>query len=158
MTKKAPDIASFSREIVKLMKKHNCYIVGNVRLKLDDDFTDYTCEPVQDIKYGLITDRGNFLSCSYQEKREESSFNPISSKITLMDKDKLLANGILSPIDQKSAFHNRRDWADHLKQHNCVEFGNDLNNAKIRSDIRGDYNVREELGKATYEVASKYGY
>lgn len=82
-----------------------------------------------------------------------------SSSITLMDKDKLLANGILSPLDQKSAFHNRKDWGEHLKRNGCVEVGNDLNKAtEKKREIKGDFDVRAELSKVTHQVMEKYGH
>lgn len=80
-------------------------------------------------------------------------------KLTIVDGDKLLANGVLSPIDQKTVFHNRKDWAEHLKRHNCIEFGNDFNKSteKMR-EIKGDFDCREQLTKATHQIAEKYGH
>lgn len=81
------------------------------------------------------------------------------AKMSILDKDKLLANGVLSPLDMKTAFHNRRDYADHLKRNGCVEIGNDFNNStKKDREIKGDFDVRAELAKTTHEVMDKYGY
>lgn len=83
----------------------------------------------------------------------------VSGKIGILDKDKLLANGVVSPLDGKTAFHNRREWANHLKANGCVEIGNDFNNStKKKREIHGDFDCREELGKATYQVMEKYGH
>ena len=78
---------------------------------------------------------------------------------TIMDKDKLLANGIISPLDMKTAFHNRRDYADHLKRNGCVEIGNDFNKStEKKREIKGDFDVRAELSEATHRVMEKYGH
>lgn len=80
-------------------------------------------------------------------------------KITLLDRDKLLANGIVSPLDQKTAFHNRRDWGEHLKRNDCVEVGNDFNKStEKKREIKGDFDCRKELAQATHQVMEKYGY
>lgn len=92
-------------------------------------------------------------------KREDARMGRQISSITLMDKDKLLANGILSPLDQKTAFHNRKDWGEHLKRNGCVEIGNDLNKAtEKKREIKGDFDCRAELGKVTHQVMEKYGH
>lgn len=81
------------------------------------------------------------------------------SKISIMDKDKLLANGVLSPLDMKTAFHNRVDYADHLKRNGCVEVGNDFNKStEKKREIKGDFDVRAELSKVTHQVMDKYGH
>lgn len=82
-----------------------------------------------------------------------------ASKITICDRDKLLANGVLSPIDNKTHFSNRRDWNNHLKANDCVEIGNDFNSAReVPGQLRGDYDIRSDLAKATHEVMDKYGH
>lgn len=90
--------------------------------------------------------------------KEDARIGQKSGKVTIQDRDKLLANGILSPLDGKTAFHNRRDWADHLKRNNCVEYGNDMNNHKAPTEVRGDFDCRKELSEATYQVMEKHGH
>lgn len=90
--------------------------------------------------------------------REDARIGRNSLKITLQDKDVLLRNGVISPLDGKTAFHNRREWAEHLKLNNCVEIGNDFNNAKPRTEIRGDFDCRKELAQVTHQVMEKYGH
>lgn len=92
------------------------------------------------------------------EYNRKQSYSP-SHKMTIFDRDKLLADGILSPIDRKTAFSNRKDWAEHLRANGCVEIGNDFNNAKeIPGKLRGDFDVRDDLGRATYQVMEKHGH
>lgn len=93
--------------------------------------------------------------CAREDRRMcKKDFN-----LTLMDRDVLLKDGILSPLDMKTAFHNRRDWADHLKRHDCVEVGNDLNNSTLKKrEIKGDFDCRAELAQATHQIADKYGH
>lgn len=80
-------------------------------------------------------------------------------KISLLDKDKLLTNGVVSPLDQKSVFHNRADWGDHLKRNGCVEIGNDYGDStKKKREIKGDFDCRDALGQAVQQVGEKYGY
>lgn len=107
----------------------------------------------------ITNDEGdNFIKAMKIGQRCEDNRNTKTLKITLMDKDKLLANGVKSPINKKS-FTNRREWKEHLKANGCVEVGNDFNNAKeVAGKLRGDYDVRDDLGKATYEVMAKYGH
>lgn len=82
-----------------------------------------------------------------------------SNKISILDKDKLLANGVLSPLDMKTAFHNRRDYADHLKRNGCVEIGNDFNKStEKKREIKGDFDCHSELSEATHRVMEKYGH
>lgn len=163
MAKQSQNVALFTTELKKLMDKHGCYLVGNIKVKItsDDrlDLTTYLCEVAEAIDCGMgIFDRmGPFLIGHANQKISHSNFDAKKSNITVLMADKLLENGVLSPINQE-AFHNRREWKEHLKANNCVEFGNDLNNAKPRSDVRGDFNCREELGKATYEIMEKYGH
>lgn len=86
---------------------------------------------------------------------------PETSKVktVIMDKDRLLRDGVLSPLDQKSTFHNRQAWGEHLKANDCVEVGNDLNNAtQKKREIRGDFDCRAELTQATQQVMEKYGH
>ena len=92
---------------------------------------------------------------NWAESREYSK----SLKISILDKDKLLANGVLSPLDMKTAFHNRRDYADHRKRNRCVEVGNDFNNStKKKRQIEGDFDCRAELSQATHQIMEKYGH
>lgn len=90
--------------------------------------------------------------------RAQSPPENSASRIAIMDRDVLLKNGVTSPIDPKQSFTNRRDWAEHLKRNDCVEIGNDFNNAVPRKEIRGDFNCREELSKVTHQVMEKYGH
>jgi len=84
---------------------------------------------------------------------------PVSNApVTISMRDKLLENGVISPLDGKTAFHNRHSWAEHLKKNGCVEIGNDFNNAtQKKREIKGDFDCRDELGRATYQIAEKYG-
>jgi hypothetical protein len=165
MAKKAPNLLLFTRDLQKLMQKHGCYLLGNHRISTDEiiNSTTLACEVTAEIavQSGIhtITDRsGPFIIVNADRKEIIPSFyQGNKSHVSIMDKDRLLANGVVSPIDQ-TVFHNRRDWANHLKSHDCVEFGNDLNNAKAPTEMRGDFNCREELGKATYQIMEKYGH
>lgn len=49
----------------------------------------------------------------------------------------------------------RRQHREFLKQHGCVEIGNDFNNAKSPKEVRGDFNVRPELSRAVHQVLNK---
>ncbi len=84
------------------------------------------------------------------------SWKTPGGRLNFYNNDKLLDNGVRSPVDGR-VYSNKKTWRDNLKAHGCVEVGNDLNNAKPRSEIRGDYNVRQELARATYEVLNKQG-
>lgn len=76
-----------------------------------------------------------------------------STHITIVDRDKLLANGVLSPLDHQTYFTNRKDWADHLKANGCVEIGNDYNNSiKNNREVKGDFDCRKELAQATHQI------
>lgn len=102
------------------------------------------------------------MAFSLSDKLAEWNRNqPYETKgsIIIQDRDALLKDGIVSPLDGKTAFHNRRDWANHLKANDCVEVGNDFNNsAQKKKEIKGDFDCRNELGHATYQVMDKYGH
>jgi hypothetical protein len=165
MAKKAPNLVLFTRDLQKLMQKHGCYLLGNLSVTTGDhlDYTTLSCEIAEYIMIPtgmhMVKDTsGPFIVIDADRKEIAPSFyQGNKSHVSIMDKDRLLANGIVSPIDQ-TVFHNRREWANHLKSHDCVEFGNDLNNAKAPTEMRGDFNCREELGKATYQIMEKYGH
>jgi hypothetical protein len=76
--------------------------------------------------------------------------------VTIIDKDKVINGGMKSPIDGK-VYGNRSDWNNHLKANDCVEMGNDLNNAKPRTEIRGDFATKEDVGRAVNEVFERRG-
>lgn len=73
----------------------------------------------------------------------------------IIDKDRLLANGIASPID-KSMHTNRRTWKEHLKANGCVEIGNDFNKSTGKKPLEGNFDCRKELTEATNRVWDKY--
>ena len=89
---------------------------------------------------------------------EDIRFPYMKGKIVVRDADILLKDGIKSPLDQKSVFTNRKDWAEHLKRNGCVEIGNDYNNKKPSKEIHGDFDCRKELAQAVNQVADKYGH
>lgn len=76
--------------------------------------------------------------------------------ITIINRDKLLEGGVKSPADGKT-YSTRREWNDHLKANNCVELGNDLNNAKPRTEVRGDFATKSDVAQAVNEVFEKRG-
>lgn len=80
--------------------------------------------------------------------------NEKKDKVTVIITDVLLKDGVVSPIDQKSVFHNRKDWGEHLKRNNCVELGNDR---MPERKIQGNFNCRKELTQATRQVLEKQG-
>lgn len=76
-----------------------------------------------------------------------------SQNLCIIDKDKLLKDGVVSPLDQKTYFTNRKAWGEHLKANGCVEIGNDYNNStRKKREIKGDFDCRRELAHATQQV------
>lgn len=75
---------------------------------------------------------------------QASSDQKISpNKISIVDKDVLLKDGVKSTVDGKK-YSNRREWNEHLKRNHCVEIGNDYNN-HTPAPPAGDHNVRSDL-------------
>lgn len=95
------------------------------------------------------------IACAIEDNRLSGHEK---SKITVMDHDILLKDGVKSPLDQKTYFTNRQRWKDHLKANGCVEIGNDFNDAKPRTEVRGDFDCRKELSQAVYQVMEKHGH
>jgi hypothetical protein len=166
MDKNTHNLVLFTKGLKKLMDKHGCYLLGNLDVISSEsphlDIQTHKCEIVDFVWVNVGVHRcrdmsGPFIVSSAELKEVESGFKSEKIKITVMDKDVLLRDGVKSPITQE-AFHNRAGWKEHLKAHGCVEVGNDYNNAKPREEVRGDFNCREELGKATYQVMEKYGH
>lgn len=158
MEKKAPDLVVFTKELKKLMDKHGLFLCGRVSTQEKSENEVYSLDIKDRWTSGSYVEIGPFLIGYIDSAPSITDYSIKKKSFSVMDKDKLLANGVVSPLDGKTAFHNRRDWADHLKRNGCVEFGNDLNNAKPREEVRGDFNVRDELGKATHQVMEKYGH
>lgn len=152
----------FLVDLKKVLKKHRVWPSGSLRLReLNGSWDEKTAD-------ALITE-----SNGYPPYKDTSgpfinfSIIPIeivgnckSSKVNtvIIDKDVLLKDGIVSPLDGKTAFHNRREWGEHLKANGCVEYGNDMNNHKAPTEVRGDFDCRKELAQATHQVMDKYGH
>ena len=76
---------------------------------------------------------------------------PSDFKINIRDKEVSFKEGsVFSHADQKH-YSNRKDWDNHLKQHGCIEVGNEKPKERKRA-IQGDFNCRKELTEATRQV------
>lgn len=150
---------TFLSDLKKLLNKHNLWFSGTVKIREIGvwDAKTANVEICDVANYGYARDTsGPMMNFNINQVAIESSFSPKIVRTVIMDKDKLLANGVVSPLTQES-FHNRADYKDHLKRHGCVEIGNDFNNAKMRTEIHGDFDCRKELSQATHQVMEKYG-
>lgn len=152
--------AAFVEEFKKLLKRHKVWASGSLRLRdlsnNEWDKESATCELVEMLNYGYAKDRsGPFLKLEINQNIPKFHSGFKKSGMTLMDKDKLLADGIESPID-KTPFTNRREWKEHLKRNGCVEIGNDFNKPAYKPQ-EGDFNCRKELTQAIEQVAEKHG-
>lgn len=129
------------------MDKENMKSAG-----LTDTQIHLLCTPFSNLS---PDDRGKAFSAS-DKVAEWNRKQPyrLNGAITIVDRDVLLKDGVLSPIDQKTAFHNRKDWNDHLKRNNCVELGNDR---QPKRELQGNFNCRKELAQATRQVLEKQG-
>lgn len=152
----------FLNDLKKVFKKHKVWPSGSVKLReIGSEWDEKTAEVIISDEHGVFPYKdksGPFIDFSIIPVEKANNFSGAKVKTIIMDKDKLLADGILSPLDQKSAFHNRREWAEHLKANNCVEYGNDLNNHKAPTEVRGDFDCRKELAQATHQIMDKYGH
>lgn len=153
---------AFTGDLDVLLKKHRIWLSGTLKIRsLDNDWDETTsrCSIVdEDGAFPYKDTDGPFLALTVLQKPRENTFSARNINVTIMDKDKLLANGVLSPLDMKTAFHNRRDYAEHLKVNGCVEIGNDFNKStEKKREIKGDFDCRNELAKATHKVMEKYG-
>lgn len=148
-------------DLKKVFKKHKAWPSGSLKLReLNGEWDEKTAECIITDEHGVFPYKdtsGPFIDFTIIPVEKVSNFTGRKVNTTIMDKDKLLANGIISPLDGKTAFSNRRDWGEHLKANGCVEYGNDLNNHKAPTEIRGDFDCRKELSQATHQVMEKYG-
>lgn len=162
MEKKPQNIALFTSELMNLMNKHGYYLLDNLRVcdsksRKDLDFTTHKCELVDviEISQGVHVCKdtmGPFIISSVQAcPLVAVSGKSKGIKITVVDRDKLLRDGVASPITGEG-FTNRAQWGEHLKKHGVVEVGNDLNKAKVREEVRGDFDCRRELTEAVNRV------
>lgn len=88
---------------------------------------------------------------------ENKKFRPLQNKLQIRDKDISFTKGaVLSHVDGKY-YSNRKDWDNHLKQHNCVEVGNDYKHMvnKSKTEVKGDFTVRGELTKVVNNVLNR---
>lgn len=74
--------------------------------------------------------------------------------MTVGNREMCFSDPVKSMIDGKY-YNNRKDYQNHLKQHGCVEVGNEYNGKTPKRELRGDFNVRKELTEATREVLSR---
>ena len=80
------------------------------------------------------------------------------SKMTIQDKDILLKDGVISPADGK-AYHNRKEWNEHLHSRGLVEFGNDrVNKDKPRQIQMKDMNLKSAIKQAVNQVKTQQDY
>lgn len=153
----------FLNDLQKVLKKHKVWPIGSVKLReINGEWDEKTAQCIITEENGHFPYKdtsGPFVNFSIIPTQIKSSHANRKVDTVIMDKDKLLANGVISPLDMKTAFHNRRDYAEHLKANGCVEIGNDFNSSiDKRREIKGDFDCRNDLGKATYEVMEKHGY
>lgn len=148
----------FIHDLQKLLKKHKIFLSGKLRISSNKKSQGILFSEVDGD--GIVKDTmGPFLYFRKEEFSDESTHKTFKIKTVIVDKDRLLANGVISPIDGKTAFHNRQDWANHLKANDCVEIGNDFNKShEKRKPIEGDFDCRKELTKVTHQVMEKYGH
>ena len=73
----------------------------------------------------------------------------------IIDRDKAFRDRPLQSCVDGSYHTNRRGYEEHLKMNDCRIYEKDSSNARKEGEVRGDFNVREELTKATREVLSK---
>lgn len=148
-------------DLKRIFKKHGVWPSGSLKLReFKNGWDGKTADCIVADENGAFpykdTD-GPFINFSIIPVEIAPSFVAKKVNTVLMDKDALLANGIKSPLTQES-FTNRKAWAEHLKANGCVEIGNDFNNAKMRTEVRGDFDCRKELSQATHQVMDKYGH
>jgi hypothetical protein len=153
---------AFLKDLTEVLKKHKVWPSGSIKLReLNGEWDEKTANCIITASAGnrpYIDISGPFINFSIIPV--ESKITSANRKVTtvIMDKDKLLANGVLSPLDMKTAFHNRRDYAEHLKANGCVEIGNDFNKStEKKREIVGDFDCRSELAQAVNQAQDKYG-
>lgn len=152
----------FVADLKKVLKKHKVWLSGAIKIReIKSVWDEKTAECMITDENGCFPYKdtsGPFINFNIIPLEIKNSFSNRKVSTVIMDRDKLLANGVLSPLDQKTAFHNRKDWGEHLKANGCVEIGNDFNNStEKKREIKGDFDCREELAKATHQVMEKYG-
>lgn len=152
----------FVADLKKVLKRHKVWLSGTVKIReINGGWDEKTAECIitEIINYGYARDTsGAFVNFNIIPVEVKNNFSNRKVSTVIMDRDKLLANGVLSPLDQKTTFHNRKDWGEHLKANGCVEIGNDFNKSIEKPrEIKGDFDCRDELGKVTHQVMDKYG-
>jgi len=143
----------FVADLIKLQKKHGKYLDGQLRIRCADNwnYDSASTEVCNEIMYGSLRDKtGPFLVCTI-DKNPEPSCEIKPGKKTYMISD---IEPYRNTIDGKP-IGGRRQHREFLKQHGCVEVGNDFNSAKSSKEIRGDFNVRPELSRAVHQVLNK---
>jgi len=152
----------FLGELTELLKKHKVWLSGSIRLReLNSEWDEKTATCLITPTNGnhpYVDTSGPFINFSIIPVERVNNFSSTKVKTVIMDKDKLLRDGVLSPLDMKTAFHNRRDYAEHLKANGCVEIGNDFNKStEKKREIKGDFDCRAELAQAVNQAQDKYG-
>ena len=152
----------FLDELTALLNKHNAWLSGSVKIREIGgwDASSATVEISETDGFPPYIDTSaTFLKFNISPVEFITDFKADKSYVQIVDRDKLLSDGVLSPLDQKTAFHNRRDWGEHLKANGCVEIGNDFNKStEKKREIKGDFDCRKELAQATHQVMEKHGH
>lgn len=87
------------------------------------------------------------------KKRNEYAKPSAFAVNNIWDKGVSFKDGPVFSHADKKRYSNRQDWDNHLKQHGCVEVGNDKGYLKEKKrEIQGDFNCRKELTEATRQV------
>lgn len=73
-------------------------------------------------------------------------------RMTIQDADICFKNPVKSMIDG-SVHYNRKQYNTHLKDHGCIEIGNEA--PKERTEVRGDFDIKKDLVASTKKVLSK---
>lgn len=146
------DNNKFCEDIKKICKKNGIVLVGTLRIeKAEDYIADTIKHEITDICFwGDVPDRsGTKLICGAEKKPEPLvAFKPQRCRITVLDKERVMYDGIRSPIDN-SMHYNRASYEDHLKRNDCVvvEDSRESTQAKIDAKRR----AKEETESTPFE-------
>lgn len=152
-------------DLESVLRKHKVALEGKIRICAPDRFkaaTSLSFQETIEVNVGVHTCRdesGPFILLTAEEKPlARAAFTKLSydSAMLNIDKDKLLREGIASPLD-KSIHTNRKSYNDHLRAHGCREVGNDYNNAKPKEwEHVSDASIKDSVAQAVHEVFDRH--
>lgn len=149
ITNNIDKIGKFINEVRSLCESHGLFLDGKLRVRQGKEWDGdtFSITHKDEIDYGYAKDStGPFICFSINKLTKLTDFEGKKVNMQIVDKDKLLRDGVKSMADGK-IYGNRHEYNEHLKRNGFIEVG-DQAPTKPNREVRGDFEVRGALKDA----------